>query len=314
VNLEFARDVCSGLSRPQKELDSKYLYDDLGSALFEAITLLPEYGLTRADNRLLAAPARELPESLASASKAVGPSLIVADVGSGGGRKARPILESLRPVHYYPIDLSSAALERCALDLAGLALVTPVGLSYLDGIREVTSRRGPGERLLVLFAGSNIGNFVRSAREEFIAELRVLLRAGDALLLGCDLVKPLETMLVAYDDPAGVTAAFNLNMLGRINRELGADFELRSFRHEARYDGDRECIEMHLRSLRHQIVTLRDVDRRFVFEEGQTVRTESSHKFRHEVIPEMARRVGFHFERQWIDEEWPFSESLWTAV
>ena len=146
----------------------------------------------------------------------------------------------------------------------------------------------------------------------FLAQLRKQLRPGDALLLGCDLVKPLETMLTAYDDPAGVTAAFNLNLLGRINRELGANFALRQFEHEARYDVAENRVEMHLRSRISQTVTIDDVN--YSFAEGETIWTESSHKFRAECIPTLARHAGFTFVEQWIAADWLFSESLWEAA
>lgn len=301
MNSEFARDVCTGLSLPQKELPSKYLYDALGSALFEAITVLPEYGLTRADARLLAQLAPSLPQRFRA----------VAELGCGTGHKSRPILQHLGRPRYFPIDVSGTALALCASELSTVADVTPLCHSYLDGLRAVRALIGPGEPLLVLFIGSTIGNFGPDERAAFLAKLRRLLLPGDALLLGCDLVKPLETMLLAYDDPAGVTAAFNLNLLGRINRELGADFVLRQFEHQARYDAEEERIEMHLRSRIAQRVTLADAD--FFFQAHETIWTESSHKFRPAAIPTLAHSAGFVFERQWIAPEWPFSESLWNV-
>jgi L-histidine N-alpha-methyltransferase len=223
---EFARDVRAGLSRAgQKTLSCRYLYDEVGSALFEAITCLPEYGLTRADARLLQ---RHAPEILARISGRI----VVAELGSGAGAKTRPVLEQLgrrQPVMYYPIDVSCAALERCVRELAPLATIVPLEENYLNGLERVAGLRAPGETLVLLFLGSTIGNFEPDAAIDFLAEVRSRLMPGDALLLGADLVKPAEQMLIAYDDPAGVTAAFNLNLLGRINRELGGDFDLRRF-------------------------------------------------------------------------------------
>jgi L-histidine Nalpha-methyltransferase len=304
---EFAGDVRARLTRAgQKTLSCRYLYDEVGSALFEAITCLPEYGLTRADARLLQ---RHSPEILA---RIVG-RILVAELGSGTGAKTRPVLEQLgrrQQVVYYPIDVSCAALERCARELAPLGTIVPLEENYLDGLERVAGLRCPGEVLVVLFLGSTIGNFEPDAAIDFLAEVRSRLMPGDALLLGTDLVKPTEQMLVAYDDPAGVTAAFNLNLLGRINRELGGDFDLRQFGHIARYDPDAQRIEMHLASRNRQTVTIPKSDIVVEFFSGETIWTESSHKFRPEQIAGIARAAGFRLERQWIDCEWPFAESL----
>jgi L-histidine Nalpha-methyltransferase len=162
----------------------------------------------------------------------------------------------------------------------------------------------------VLFLGSTIGNFEPEEAADFLASVRECLEPGDALLLGTDLVKPAEQMLEAYDDPAGVTAAFNLNLLGRINRELDGDFDLRQFEHVARYEPDAQRIEMHLRSHCHQAVNIRKADLLVEFVPGETIWTESSHKFRPEQIARLAREAGFRLERQWIDCEWPFAENL----
>lgn len=310
--LDFARDVRAGLSKPgQRELPSIYLYDAAGTALFEAITVLPEYGLTRADERLLRRHAGTVLERLA-------PPLIVAELGSGSGRKTRWVLEALarrEPVVYFPVDTSAFALAKCRLELSSLGAVSIVGLekSYLEGIREVASRRRPGQTLLVLFLGSTVGNFERPAAEDFLREIRRCLLPGDALLLGTDLEKSVSDMLLAYDDPTGVTAAFNLNLLGRINRELGGDFVLRHFAHEARYHEEARRIEMHLRSKRRQTVTIREAAFSCTLEEGETIWTEACHKFRVEEIPGMAHRTGFVCDAQWVDGEWPFAENLWLA-
>ena len=234
---EFALAVSDGLGKlGQRELPSMYLYDDLGSALFEAITLLPEYGLTRAELRLLNRHAGAMVEQLP-------PPVAVVELGSGSGRKTRCILEALanrEPVAYFPIDASAAALLKCHQELGNLGAVSMVGLerSYLEGLQEAAARRRPGQSLLVLFLGSSIGNFDRPAAEHFLRDIRRQLQPGDALLLGTDVEKSVHDMLLAYDDPAGVTAAFNLNLLARINRELGGDFILSNFAHEVRYQGN----------------------------------------------------------------------------
>jgi dimethylhistidine N-methyltransferase len=304
---EFAREVRTGLSGfGQKTLPCRYLYDSVGSALFEAITYLAEYGLTRADARILNAHAAEIASALA------GP-IAIAELGSGSGIKTRPLLESLgqrQAVRYYPIDLSATALAACARELEPLGSIFPIEENYLAGMRAVASQRRAGEKLLVLFLGSTIGNFEPDAAAEFLGELRARMCPGDGLLLGTDLVKPVERLLAAYDDPAGVTAAFNLNLLARINRELGGDFNLRHFHHEARYHADAQRIEMHLRSRNSQTVRIARAEMCVEFAAGETILTEVCHKFQAGQIAELARAAGFHLQRQWVDGEWGFAESL----
>jgi L-histidine Nalpha-methyltransferase len=308
---EFARDVRAGLTRAeQKTLPCRYLYDEVGSALFEAITVLPEYGLTRADTRILEAHAGELAELLP-------PNTLVAELGSGSGAKTRPILEKINQRQiavYYPIDLSQTALARCAVELGTTAAVVPIEASYLDGLRQVAERRAPGQTLLVLFLGSTIGNFEPEAAIDFLLAIRLVLQAGDALLLGTDLVKPVEQMIAAYDDAAGVTAAFNLNLLARINRELGADFNLRQFEHTARYTPEAQRIEMHLRSREYQIASIRGADLIVDFVPNETICTEVCHKFVPDQICAMGKTSGFRLEAQWTDPEWPFAETFFRAV
>jgi L-histidine N-alpha-methyltransferase len=307
LGTQFARDVRAGLMQPeQKTLPCRYLYDDIGSALFDAITFLPEYGLTRADARVIEAHAEELIHCLPS-------ELVIAELGSGSGAKTRSILERVRnpkSAIYYPIDVSGVALARCAKELSPLGEVVPLEMSYLDGLREVTSRRTQGQRLLVLFLGSTIGNFEPDAAIDFVASIRQTLAPGDALLLGTDLVKPTAQLLDAYDDPTGVTAAFNLNLLGRINRELQGDFALRQFAHVIRYHEEAQRIEMHLRSRVYQIVSIRKADLIVDFAAGETICTEACHKFYLEQVETMADAAGFRLEQQWVDEEWGFAENL----
>jgi dimethylhistidine N-methyltransferase len=312
ASLEFASDVRRYLSKtPQRELHSKYLYDDVGTALFEAITLLPEYGLTRADERLLKANADDIVRRLPSPS-------IVAELGSGSGRKTRWILEALTKrgyALYYPIDVSAAALHACRNELGTIDSVHIVEIegAYIEGLKAVAARRSAGESLLLLFLGSTIGNFERRCALEFLRDLRRPLRSGDAVLVGADLVKEPERMLSAYDDATGVTAAFNLNLLGRINRELGGTFELGKFEHEARWNEPEQRIEMHLRSRADQTVAIRESALEASFRAGETIWTESSHKFRLGDMLRMAEAAGFDVAAQWTDREWPFVESLWTV-
>ncbi len=294
----------------QKELYSKYLYDDLGTALFEAITLLPEYGLTRADLRLLDRHASLLPGRCVNLSTVV-------ELGSGSGEKARRILPHLvkgGPITYCPVDLSSAALSRCERDLDDIdqLKIIPLEDSYIDGLASASMLRKPGTSMLVLFLGSSIGNFDPPVAESFLHAVRELLKPGDVFLLGTDLVKNVDQMLAAYDDALGLTAAFNLNLLLRINRALHANFDLKEFEHEARYNDSRQRIEMHLRSKSDQTIS---INRNFSVSlmKRETIWTESSYKFRPEQVRAMAERGGFSCELQWLDEQWPFAQSLLRA-
>lgn len=310
---DFTAEVRAGLTKPgQKELPSKFLYDEVGSALFEVICLLPEYGLSRAGGRLLRRYAPEIIERLPSP-------VVVAELGSGSGTKTRWILEALaarQPVKYFPIDISRMALSRCWQELGHLDSVSLVGFerAYLDGLLEVAARRESGERLLVLFLGSTIGNFDRPAGEDFLRAVRRILRTGDALLLATDLEKPVPQLMAAYDDPAQVTAAFNLNILAHVNREAGADFQLRHFEHAVRWNESERRIEMHLHSLANQTVIVRNGGFSCQLRAGETIWTESSHKYNCAEVIAMGERADYRCEAQWLDAEWPFAQSLLIAA
>ena len=308
----FIDEVRNGLQRPQKELPSKYLYDEVGSALFEVITALPEYGVTRAEERVLARHADEIVARLERPVRVV-------ELGSGSGKKTRRILESLcrrRPTVYCPIEISPTALQLCRRELGDISRISIVGYErdYLAGLAEVSAQRKGDETLLVLFLGSTIGNFGRLAATHFLVSLRKLMRPGDTLLLGADLIKPEAQLIAAYDDPIGVTAAFDLNILGRLNRELGADFALDRFKHRARFNLDARSIEMHLESLREQTVTIDAADLTVRFKAGETIWTESSHKYRPEEVVRMGADARFERIEQWTDEQWPFAETLFVAT
>jgi L-histidine N-alpha-methyltransferase len=287
------------------------LYDDVGSALFEVISVLPEYGLTRADERLLQRHASDIVERVPKP-------VVVAELGSGSGKKTRWILKALsrrQHVSYCPIEISPTALAMCARELGDMDSISIVGFEreYLDGLLEVAARRKQGEHIVVLFLGSTIGNFDRAAGVAFLHQVRRILRAGDSLLLGTDLLKPIPQLLDAYDDPLGVTAAFNLNLLSRINRELDGDFSIHEFEHAVRFNEEERSVEMHLRSRVAQKVTVPRSDLTVGFEEGETIWTESSHKYASSEIAELAQKTGFRCDAQWIDHEWPFAENLLIA-
>ncbi len=312
VSYEFAADVRVGLTRTgQKELPSKYLYDNVGSALFEVISHLPEYGLTRADERLLRRHADEIVDRVAG-------HVAVAELGSGSGKKTRWLLEALcrrQRTSYYPVEISHSALVMCERELSDIDSISIVGFEreYLDGLLEVAAYRKSGQRLFVLFLGSTIGNFDRPAGMKFLSDVRRILEPGDSLLLGTDLEKPTAQLIAAYDDELGVTAAFNLNLLSRANRELGADFDLRQFVHVARINRDARSVEMHLESKRRQIVSIPAAEVVVEFLAGETIWTESSHKYSSDEVIETAGEAGFRCEVQWIDEQWPFAENLLIA-
>jgi len=309
---EFASEVRDGLTRrDQKELPSKYLYDDVGSSLFEVISRLPEYGLTRADERVLRRHAADIVD------RVKGP-IAVTELGSGSGKKTRWILEELcrrQRTFYYPIEISHSALVMCERELRDIDSVSIVGFEreYLEGLLEVAACRKPGQHLFVLFLGSTIGNFDREAGIRFLQSVRNILEPGDSLLLGTDLEKPTVQLLQAYDDELGVTAAFNLNLLARVNRELDADFDLTQFVHEAHLNPGERRVEMHLRARKTQRVTISRAELIVELAEGETIWTESSHKYSSEEVFEIALAAGFRCRAQWIDEQWPFAENLLIA-
>ena len=308
----FAADVRDGLAqRDQKRLPSKYLYDALGSALFEAICHLPEYGLTRAEERLLGRHALEL-------SRRIPAPAVVAELGSGSGRKTRNLLRALasgRELVYRPIDISPASLGRCRRELSELPRVRVLAIEgeYLDGLLEVASKRPAPGPLLVLFLGSTIGNLDRPATLAFLRQVRALLRTGDALLLGADLMKDPQALLAAYDDALGVTAAFNRNLIVRLNRELGADCDPLWFEHLALYNHAERRIEMHLATKEARRLRIAGAGVDVPLGPGETIWTESCHKFSLGELDRLAVRAGFRSEAQWIDEEWPFADCLWVA-
>ncbi|CAH2778933.1 MAG: SAM-dependent methyltransferase [uncultured Paraburkholderia sp.] len=308
----FAADVRAGLTHtPQKELPSKYLYDEVGSALFEVITVLPEYGVTRAEEHLLAKHATDIVEHFPH-------DLTVAELGSGSGRKTRRILEALckkRPTSYCPIEISRSALQLCRRELGDIERISIVGYGrdYLAGLAEVSKKREANDRLLVLFLGSTIGNFCRLAATRFLRDIRNMLKPGDALLLGTDLIKPTPTLIAAYDDSVGVTASFNLNLLARINRELDGDFPLDAFEHVARFNPDAHSVEMHLRAKRDVMAHVGAAKLTVMMKAGETIWTESSHKYRAEEMAAIAHDASFECSHQWIEDKWGFAESLLVA-
>jgi dimethylhistidine N-methyltransferase len=307
----FLADAVAGLCHDgPKTLPPKYLYDELGSMLFDAITRLPEYGVWRAERRLLDAHA----ETIATASAAD----LVVELGSGSAEKTRCLLEALlaqRRVTYRPVEISASALDasrRALDDLDGLVF-RGVAHDYLAGVDVALAARDVSQPALVLFLGSSLGNFDAEEGENFLRALRERLRPGDFLLLGADLDKPEPKLRAAYDDALGVTAAFNLNLLARMNRELGAGFRLANFRHRIHFDRAARNIEMHIESLREQVVHFDRGDFEIELAPGETIHTETSHKYSIGELDELLPGCGFRRAERWIDHEWGFATGLYIA-
>jgi len=319
---DFANDVRYYLTLSPRQLPSRYLYDALGSALFDAICELPWYRITRAEARLLARHRDEVFGHLDRVSTIV-------ELGSGSGEKLRTLVqaESRRTgnLTVHTIDVSGAALTASARALADLGDIAIVSheTTYEDGLGQFAGEpRGhalPGlvglaGSALVLFLGSNLGNFDRPGAEAFLRNVRAALAVGDGLLLGADLIKPERELLLAYDDPLGVTAAFNRNLLVRINRELGGDFALNGFDHRAVWNPSESRVEMHLVARNPQRVRIDAAELDLDFTGGETIWTESSYKYRPDDLVAQIERVGFRSIAQWIEPEDRFALTLFRAV
>jgi len=300
------------LSQDPKQLPSYYLYDALGSCLFEAICRLPWYPITRAEMRLLEAHSHEI---LARA----GPVTSIVELGSGSGEKLAALLSARRqrsPLTLHLIDLSATALslsERTLVALGGVRIATHQA-AYEAGLEEVRGLRDAHGRTVVLFLGSNVGNFDPPGAEALLSAIRATLRPGDSLLIGADLVKPAAVLQLAYDDPLGVTAAFNRNLLVRINRELGADFDVDEFAHSARWNAQDSRVEMHLVSLKRQTVHIEAAGTTVNLDDGESIWTESSYKYQAHDIVALAERAGFQHDAQWVDTSDGFALTLVRAL
>jgi len=313
----FAADVRTGLLKRPKALPPKYFYDDLGSQLFEAICRLPEYYLTRAEGEILRDSADEIVCSIK------GPVRII-ELGSGSAEKTRFLIEAAlhhQPeLHYVPVDISDVSLERSSLELLHIypgLRITAYAADYFSALRALGKERiteREGKRTIALFLGSNIGNFDPEESRSFLREVRSMLRPDDGLLVGADLKKAASVLVPAYNDALGVTAAFNRNLLVRINRELGGNFDVQKFEHRVIYNEEHGRIEAHLASLGAQTVTLRGLDLEIGFEPGETIHTENSYKFDLDQLSELARDTGFSLKRTWFDSARRFSFNLFTAA
>lgn len=302
----FLRDVLHGLRRRRKRLPSKYFYDAAGSALFDRICDLDEYYLTRCELDLLRRHAAEMAE-------AAGPGAALIEYGSGSSLKTRLLLDHLRePAAYVPVDISGEHLNRSAVRLRRRypALpVLPVTADFTQPFELPPLPPGVGRRV-VLFSGSTIGNFRPAEAARLLRQMARLCGPDGALLVAADLKKDRAILEAAYNDRLGVTAAFNLNLLTRINQELHADFAVDRFRHHAFYNPRHGRMEMHLVSLANQTVHIGGVA--LVFARGETIRTEYSYKYSPSDFAELARRAGLQVERMWTDEKQWFSAQWLT--
>ncbi|HEX8493878.1 MAG TPA: L-histidine N(alpha)-methyltransferase [Pyrinomonadaceae bacterium] len=312
ARLSFADDVRRGLLSQPKHLFPKYFYDELGSQLFEAICLLPEYYLTRAENEILKRYADEIIQSVEGHKTLL-------EMGSGSASKTRLVIEALlrrqSDLHFIPVDISASQLEnssRFLLQSYPRLRITAYASDYYDGLAALRdTERG---RTLALFLGSNIGNFDAEEARTFLRALRSVLNSGDALLLGADLRKRKDVLEAAYDDALGITAAFNLNLLSRINREFDADFNIRAFKHYVEYNEAVGRVEVYIESLREQRVALRKLDMEVSFTAGERIHTENSYKYDLGGLSTLATETGFTRARTWLDEREQFSSNLFMAA
>jgi L-histidine Nalpha-methyltransferase len=311
---QFATDVQYYLMQQPRQLPSRYFYDALGSALFEAICRLPWYRITRVETRLLVAHGREIFDTLGHGLDTV------VELGGGSGQKLMTLVEAGRRtasrLELRLIDVSAIALASAARALSVLDAVHVVTYeaSYEAGLAQVRAARAGSGRTLTLFLGSNIGNFDPPGADAFLRGIRAALAPGDGLLIGADLVKPERALLLAYDDPLGVTAAFNRNLLVRINRELGGDFDVSAFSHRAVWNGGASRVEMHLVSRLRQHVRVPAAGLEFDIEAGESIWTESSYKYEPDDLRLTLERAGFRTMKQWIDGDGAFLLTLVAAI
>lgn len=303
---DFARDVRTGLTASPKWLPPRWFYDALGSSLFDTICFLPEYYVMRAEAEILTSFRGEIAHS-------IGPEVRLVELGSGAARKTRVLLDRLGRVEYVPVDIDEEMLRRSARDLLRDYPALRVTAIHGDFARPSVplGLLSPSRlRTVVLFLGSTIGNLDPSESVAMLRDLRSALAPGDALLVGADLRKDRGILEPAYDDALGVTAAFNLNLLARINRELGGHFELPAFRHRALYDEAHGRMEMHLVSKVAQRVTIEALDLEFAFVAGETIHTESSYKHTAATLASLADASGFTIRKTWTDSRGWFADVL----
>ena len=313
VGDRLAGDVKRGLGRTRKQLQPRYLYDALGSQLFEAICELPEYRITRAERGLLVAHGAAIGAGLAAP-------VTLVELGGGSGEKIAllvdPLARFLPDLRVELIDVSATALDLATRTLGRFSGLPVTGhqTTYEDGLRRVANRRSSDDTMVVAFLGSNIGNLDPSSARTFLRTVRSALHAGDRMVIGADLVKPEAELVLAYDDPLGVTAAFNKNLLVRLNRELGANFDLDRFAHRAVWNATASRVEMHLESLCAQTVSIPGADCRVRFAERESIWTESSYKYETDGVAKLGAAAGFARRDEWVDSEARFAVTAFDAA
>lgn len=294
-------DVLTGLAGAPKHVPPKYFYDEAGCHLFEAICETPEYRVTRSETELMR-------REVAQMARCLGPDCLLVEYGSGNGRKTRILLEALRPAVYMPIDIARdqllASARRLTSEFPWLQVEAVWG-DYSGPLALTPPAAGKGLRRVIYFPGSSIGNFTPAEAVQFLERAAQAAGAGGAMLVGVDLKKPVDLLNAAYNDAQGVTARFNLNLLTRINRELGADFDVAAFRHVAFYNQSLGRIEMHLASSAARRVTL--LGRSFEFFAGEAIHTENSYKYSVQEFQSLGRSAGYQPKRVWISEDGGFA-------
>jgi L-histidine N-alpha-methyltransferase len=306
----IADDVLHGLTKLPKTLSPKLFYDAAGSELFERITELPEYYPTSTERGILRQCAPEIVQQ-------TGDSHVIVELGAGSASKTTLVLDAFvktgQPITYYPVDVSAAALDFCSERMREVLPTIHVVPKVLDFTHGMPQFRQIAGRKLFLFIGSSIGNFEPLEAGLFLKQVRSSMNPGDALLLGTDMRKSPDVLIPAYDDGEGITAAFNKNLLVRLNRELNADFDLDSFAHRIIWNDELSRIEMHLESLRDQVVNLDALALSLEFRQGETIHTENSYKFTMPMIEAIAGNGGFTIEHTWTDPKRWFTVHLLRA-
>jgi len=312
-NNQFAQDVLRGLSAPKKSLSSRYFYDERGSKIFEAIMDLEEYYLTNCEWEILKNHKQDILDHF------IGQSFQLVDLGAGDAKKTKVLLEHFyknnASFSYIPIDINRDVLEDLEeslnRDIPGLETL-PVLAEYFDALKWIKETQN--QKKLVLFLGSNVGNFTKKTAASFLKQMHDVLNEGDMLLIGIDLKKDPNRIIHAYSDSKGVTAAFNINLLRRINDELGGNFDLDKWMHFANYNPSNGAVKSYLVSCENQDVTIEALDRAFHFEAYETIHTEYSYKYSLEEISVLASQTGFEQVKVFMDKGSDFSDSLWRVV
>ncbi|MBX3708655.1 MAG: L-histidine N(alpha)-methyltransferase [Gammaproteobacteria bacterium] len=309
---EFMEDIVTGLTKPCKQIQSKYFYDEYGSELFNQITRHPDYYLTRCEIEILTTYKHQIASLINSES------FNLVELGPGEGVKTRILIEEFLQEEldftYLPIDISKRYLKHLTHEFRsqlGFFRLTPIHSDYFRGLEWL--RENSERKNLVLFLGSSIGNFNQEETKEFLCHLCHSLNKGDYILLGFDLRKDVDLLMHAYNDCDGITREFNLNLLQRVNRELGGDFDLNKFRHYATYNVYSGAMESYLLSLEQQLVTIDAVNKSFVFDAIEPIHVEYSHKFHVSQIEELAHATGFEIIQNFMDAKGFFIDTLWCV-